>query len=748
MPYTLIITEKPAAAQKIADALADGKAIKGGEKGVPNYKITHGGEDIVVACAVGHLYGLAEREKKTGKFPVFDIEWKPVSETSKSSAFTKKYLDAIKKLSKDAKDIVVATDYDVEGEVIGLNIVRYVCKRKDAFRMKFSTLTKDELVEAFEKKSKSLDWGQAKAGETRHMLDWYNGINYSRALTNAIKTTGAFKLMSTGRVQGPALKIIADKEKDIKAFVPVPFWEISLLGETKGTPLEAWHEKDKFWDKKEAEEVIAKTKGQKNAAVSSADKKEFRQQPPTPFDLTTLQVEAYRALGIQPKATLQVAQELYTGGFISYPRTSSQKLPPSIGYKKILAALGRNPHYAQLTEKLLSLPKLQPNEGEKSDPAHPAIFPTGIQPDLDDEREQKLYDLIVKRFLATFSTPAVRETVTIVLDCNAEKFVAKGTRTIEKGWHAFYMPYVDLEEQEMPKLSPGETVTVKKIQMFDKETQPPKRYTPASIIKELEKRGLGTKATRSEIVDTLFRRGYVDGRSIQATELGIRTVDTLMKYAPKIVDEELTRHFEDEMEDIREGKREPLNVLSEARDALTDILKDFKRNEKEIGKELLDANVETRNELSGVGKCMVCSTGDLQIRKGRFGMFVACNKYPECKTTFSLPRNALIKPAKKECAECRHPMVLAIKKKGAQEFCLNKDCKSKHAEGEAGIQAKAIAKGEIKKKCPTCGVGMIVLRKSIYGGFYGCSLYPKCKHTAQLEEQPEKKEGVNRDPDE
>ena len=748
MPYTLIITEKPAAAQKIADALADGKAIKGGEKGVPHYKITHGNEDIVVACAVGHLYGLAEKEKRSGKFPVFDVEWKPVSETSKSSAFTKKYLDAIKKLSKDAKDIVVATDYDVEGEVIGLNIVRYVCKRKDAYRMKFSTLTKDELIEAFEKKSKHLDWGQAKAGEARHILDWYNGINYSRALTNAIKTTGSFKLMSTGRVQGPALKIIADREKGIKAFVPVPFWEISMLSDAKGAPLEAWHEKDKFWDKKEAEKVLEKTKGQKTALVSSVDKKEFRQQPPFPFDLTTLQVEAYRVFGIQPKATLQIAQELYTGGFISYPRTSSQKLPPTLGYKKILTALGRNSEYAQLTEILFSLKNLKPNEGEKTDPAHPAIFPTGIVPEFSDEREQKLYDLIVKRFLATFSTHAVRETMTIVLDCNAEKFIAKGTRTLEKGWHSFYSPYVDLEELEMPKLSPGDSVAVKKIQMHDKETQPPKRYTPASIIKELEKRGLGTKATRSEIVDTLFRRGYVNGRSIQATELGIRTVDTLAKYAPKIVDEELTRHFEDEMEDIREGKREPQDVLDEAKGALTDILRDFKKNEKEIGKELLDANIETRNELSGVGKCMVCKEGDLQIRKGRFGMFVACNKYPECKTTFSLPRNALIKPAKKECTECKHPMVLAIKKKGAQEFCLNKECKSKHAEGEAGEQAKAIAKGEIKKKCPTCGEGVVVLRKSIYGGFYGCNTYPQCKYTAQLEEPTENKGEVQRDPQE
>ncbi len=617
-------------------------------------------------------------------------------------------------------------------------MIRYVCKKKDAHRMKFSTLTKDDLVEAFEKKSPHIDWGQAMAGETRHFLDWYNGINYSRALTSAMKKTGGFKLMSTGRVQGPALKIIVDREKEIKAFIPKPFWEVSLIGEAKTQPIEAWHEKDKFWDKKEADLVIEKTKGQKMADVSDVQKKEFTQQAPHPFDLTTLQMEAYRALGIQPKATQQIAQSLYIAGAISYPRTSSQKLPESIGYKKILKELSKNPDYAKLTAMLLPKAALKAHEGEKSDPAHPAIYPTGASVGFEDDREARVYDLIVKRFFATFGDPAVRETMTITLDCNGEKFISKGTRTVKKGWHEFYYPYVDLEEQELPKLERGDKVNVKKIEMFSKETQPPKRYTPASIIKELEKRNLGTKATRSEIVDTLFKRGYVDGKSIQATELGIRTVDTLEKYAPKIIDEELTRYFEDEMDQIREGARKPEDVLEKAKGALTAIIKDFKKNEKDIGKELSAANIETRNELSGVGKCPSCKSGDLQIRRGKFGSFVACNRYPECKTSFSLPRNALIKPAKKECGVCGYPLVKAIKKGGAMDFCLNLDCPSKFAEGEAGEEAKKIAKGIVEKPCPLCGIGKIVVRSSIYGKFYGCDQYPKCKHTAQLSEAGKK----------
>ena len=172
--YELIITEKPAAAQKIAESLTDGKAIKEVNQGVAYYKITHGKKDIVVTCAVGHLYGLCERQKKGWTYPMFDIEWKPVSENVRGSEFTKKYLNTIKKLAKGANEYTVATDYDQEGEVIGLNVIRYACGKKDAYRMKFSTLTKDELREAYSKKSKHLDWGQAEAGETRHFLDWYN----------------------------------------------------------------------------------------------------------------------------------------------------------------------------------------------------------------------------------------------------------------------------------------------------------------------------------------------------------------------------------------------------------------------------------------------------------------------------------------------------------------------------------------------------------------------------------------------
>jgi len=580
MKYSLIIAEKPDAAKQIANALAEGKPIKENMDGVPFYKITRGKKDYVIVGAVGHLYALDPLDEKGWDYPVFDVVWKEAGNVNKEAKFSSKYLRVIKKLAKDANEFIVATDLDTEGEVIGLNILRFACNQKDAKRMKFSTLTKEDLIEAFNNKSNTIEWGLANAGETRHFLDFFNGVNYSRALTAAYKTTGGFKVLSIGRVQGPTLKIIVDKEKEIKAFKSVPFWQIELDGAVSGGGIKALHihdylwegeiigngihvmegifqndkfkkiirdikkeyknereanqefiklvdslknqgfkevkigqnkklvslinkASDKIWENKVAEAVMENVKGRKEGFVAKVEKNQFKQLPPNPFDLTALQVEAYRVFKIQPKDTLAIAQDLYTAGYISYPRTSSNQLPYKIGYSKILSLLANQSIYKELCSKLLKT-KLQPNNGKKTDPAHPAIYPTGIVPQLD-QRAAKIYDLIVRRFMATFGEPAVRETMTIDIDVNKEIFVAKGTRTVEKGWFIYYGGYVRLEEEELPKVKEKDIVNVNKITMHAKETQPPKRYTPASIIKELEKRNLGTKATRASIIDILFQ---------------------------------------------------------------------------------------------------------------------------------------------------------------------------------------------------------------------------------------------------
>ncbi len=731
MGYELIITEKPNAAKMIAAALADGKPIKESYQGVPYYKVTHGKNDIVIGCAVGHLYTVAEKEKSF-KYPVFDLQWKESGEIDAKS-FTKKYVAALKKLAKGASAYTVATDYDIEGEVIGLNCVRYICKQKDAARMKFSTLTKDDLIESYAHKSKTLDWGQAIAGETRHYLDWMYGINLSRALTLAMKNAGIFKILSSGRVQGPALKLIVDKEEEIAAFKPEPYWEVQANVTIGKHPelVQSWHTKGKFSDEKEARAIAEKVQG-KDGVISGVQKNRFIQKAPVPFDLTTLQMESYRLFGIKPRQTLDIAQELYTGGFISYPRTSSQKLPKEINYKKIMDALAKQPSYTPLVA-IASRGPLIPSEGKKTDPAHPAIYPTGAAPKLKDW-QFKIYDLIVKRFLSCFGSDATRETVTLTINIVNEPFQAKGTRTVEKGWHALYAPYVKLEEEDLPLAQEKDVVHHQEVIVHDKETQPPRRYTPASIIKELERQELGTKATRAAIVDSLYDRNYIKNESIEATELGIKTVQTLEKYCPEILDEGLTRHFEQEMDGIREKKFTEEKVLAEAESTLTTILTKFKKNEKPIGEALTESHKESMRQESELSTCPLCKEGKLAIRYSKISKrkFIGCTNYPTCTALFNLPVFGIPKKTDKICPQCQFPIIKILNGRKTKETCINVNCPSKKVEDEAlRKEIEELEAGTLTKTCPKCAKPL-VLRKSMYGQFLGCSAFPKCRHIERI----------------
>ena len=671
MVDAIILTEKPSASLKIAQALSDKTPKKKEYNKVPYYEIEHNKRKILILCAVGHLYNVAEKEKGKWVYPFFDYTWKESYLTQKTAAFSKKYLDAINKLKDPKSEVFMATDKDLEGEILGYNIIRFALKRKDAKRMEFSTMTSKDLKKAFENPKPHLDFPLINSGEARHILDFLWGLNLSRALTLAVKNAGMFKILSSGRVQGPALKILAERELEIKKFKPEPYWELEAINS-----MTLNHKKGRFFDKKEVDKIFSSIKDEKQAIVNNITKKEFYQEPPAPFDLTSLQLESYRVFGITPKQTLSVAQELYTNAYISYPRTSSNQLPESLDYKEIISGIGKQKQYENLAKQLLSKKELKPNNGKKTDPAHPALYPTGEIPKKLNEWEKKIYDLIVKRTLATFSDKSKRETVTIESDIKKEPFVSKGSRTIEKGWHSFYEPYLKLEEIEMPNLKKNDKINIKKINKIEKETTPPRRFSEASIIKELESRNLGTKATRASIIEALYLRDYIHEKSIEVTDLGLKTIEVLKKYSPEIIDEQLTRHFEDEMEQIREEKIKKEEVIDEAIAELTKLLKKFKQNEKNIGAELIEALKETREKSSIVGKCHKCNEGDLRILYSkRFkSYFVACSKYPDCKTTFSLTRG-LPKPTDKLCPVCNYPIVQIVRA-GTRPFdyCINKEC--------------------------------------------------------------------------
>ncbi len=680
MGYILILAEKPTAAQKIAKALADDKPKKVVKNGAYYFEFTRNGKKHVCVPAVGHLFVLDTKDKKW-VYPVFDVHWIKTFER-RGASYAKKYYENIKELVEGADEIIVATDYDTEGEVIAYNILRFIFGKENAKRMKFSTLTKEELVKAYENAMPSIDIGQAEAGLTRHYLDFFWGINLTRALTIAMKKKSkGFSVVSSGRVQSPTLWLLLQREFEIRNFKPKPYWQLELHAAYNGHMLVANHEMDRFWEKSKVEAVLKKVEG-KDAVVVDITRRKHKQMPPHPFSTTDLQSEAYSQFKFSPQQTLNIAERLYQEGYISYPRSSSQKLPASIDYKRVLKGIGKLKPYKKFVDMLLKLPELKPNEGKKEDPAHPAVYATWQVPELDklNPQERKLYDLIVRRTLATFAPPALRETMKVVLSVDGEKFILVGKRTIDKGWLEIYGPYVKYEEQILPELKVGDKLKVIEIKLLEKQTQPPARYTQGSIIKEMEKRGLGTKATRAQILQTLYDRGYIKGKSIEVTKLGEMVVDVLSEYSPKILSEELTRKFEQEMDLVFKRKKKMEDILKEAREVLEEILKEFKEKEEEIGEKLLDAYHKYKRNLRVVGKCPKCGKDLIIITSKKTGKrFVGCTGYKDgCDFAMPLPQFGQIIPLGKQCPHCGMPMI-QVRRKGKRPYnmCINIDCPSK-----------------------------------------------------------------------
>lgn len=697
---TLIITEKPQAAQKIAAALSKNKDEKyTTREKVSYYEFQRDGRTYIVGCAVGHLFGIQQNEVR-GPFPNFNIGWKPAYE-KKASAFTKRYYDALKQLSSEADEFIIATDFDREGEVIGWNIVRFLCNQNDAKRMKFSTLTSEELEESFQNLNPHIEWGAAYAGETRHYLDWYYGINLSRGLMKALTSAGQFRILSIGRIQGPSLDLLVEKEKEIAAFVSTPYWESFLqIQDIKKQKLEVKYE----------EEITNKAKllqfehlKGKNATAQTIIK-ETKSPAPIPFDLTTLQTESYRLFKLTPAQTLNIAQVLYTDGLISYPRTSSQEYP-KVNYSLIMKKLNK---YTTLTKYATNT---LPTKGYKTDPAHPAIYPTGDYKKNLRELDKKVYDLIVKRFISCFCDPAILESKKVTVEVYGLKFIASGSIIKEKNWLNVYPS--PLKEEKIPTIN-GD-VDILEIRIEEKMTKPPKRYTQASLIKELEKRNLGTKATRASIIETLFDRGYATGKSIEVTDLGMQLHETLSKISPIILDEKMTSDMEEEMEHIELSKddfqKQEDKMLIDAKKNVENISEKITKKLKEIGENLADANErvwEQEKESNTMSECPICKKGHFAIKYGkRFSrFFVACDNYPECKTTFSLPPKGAFKPSRDKdgnqefCEECKYPLVVCFRKgKAPWKLCFNPKCPSnKEIQEKKEEFKKKLESGEIEIK--------------------------------------------------
>jgi DNA topoisomerase-1 len=657
---TLIVCEKPDAAARVARALdKDGDPRRIENKGVPVYQFTRREETIFVCSALGHLYAIDSKSRsRRGYFPVWDNSWRAKHLFEKKSARLARWIQAIGSLAQTTDRFVDACDYDLEGSLIGFTILQYACNnaQSKALRMKFSTMTEEDLRKAYRSLSPQLDFSLVEAGKCRHELDWLYGINLSRLLTQSnLKQKRGYSTLSTGRVQGPTLKFVVEREEEIQCFTPTPYWTIDAAIECNSKIYTIDHEKDRLLSLADANIIIQDCKNSL-LTVEAIDSNTIQEESPHPFDLSNLQSEAFRHFGFTPIRTLSIAERLYLNGLISYPRTSSQVLPPDIGYSNIFQGLTSNSRYRDLASKLTGRVSLRPNQGPERDPAHPAIYPTGGQPTRRLHRdEENLLDLIIKRFMATFAEPSLQKIIRLRLGRDRHKFFLRGSELMRRGWVEFYHPYATLDTTSLPKLNQGDRVLLEHINANEKFTEPPPRFNPASLLRRMEKENIGTKSTRAETIDTLYRRDYIKGTRIQPTPLGLRIISTLDKYCPKIIDPSFTARLENQMDLIQSNERTRAQILAETAEHLRPIMLDLIGKEDQIGVQLAD--VVASQKMASITFDVPCPTcgSELRIVKSRASgkRFIGCVGYAKgCRFTLPLPQFGQLTLSSTKCKVC------------------------------------------------------------------------------------------------
>jgi DNA topoisomerase-1 len=665
---TLIICEKDNAARRIAEILSGKKFSKENYKRVPYYIYSHGGVENTVVGLRGHIINLdyaAEYNQWKKVDPKQLIRLPPTKQVTMRNIVT-----LLKRLSKEQPDCIIATDYDREGELIGvegLDIIQKANPKIKALRARFSALTKNEIEQAFQSLS-DIDYNLSASAETRQLIDLAWGASLTRFVSMASNRMGK-EFLSVGRVQSPTLSLIVDKEKEIKAFIKKPYWEVILeLDGMLKEPVKAKHVKDRFWKKEEAEEAYNNVKDLDKASVSKLTERDRRESPPAPFNTTSF-LRSATGLGFSASRVMSIAEDLYTQGYISYPRTDNTVYPKTLDFKEILQTLSKG-DFANLAKKLLAKSKLTPTRGKRSATDHPPIHPVGLAKKGDlDNPHWRIYELIVRRFFATLADPFIHKSVEAIFSADGEDFKAHGIKVISPGWREFYH-YGD-REKEFPDIKQGDIFDIIKHSLLDKETKPPKRFSQGALIAEMDKLGLGTKSTRHEIIQKLYDRGYISSSPPEPTLMGFAVVDALERFAEPITQSEMTARLEEDMNKIAMGEIKQEAVVTESQDMLEDVFVTLEKNKHNIGDSIKKALLEQNT----IGKCPWCGN-DMIVSQSRWGKrFASCTYFPQCRNSYPLPQKGRIISTTKSCDECRSP-VIQVKSRGKRswEICVNMNC--------------------------------------------------------------------------
>ncbi len=662
----LVICEKNIAARRIAYILSEGKTRSTRVGRIPIYEFIKNSEPWKIIGLKGHIVNIdfpKEFNQWKKVTPKDLIEVEPIKNVSE-----KNILNAIKSLLSTNPFLIVATDYDREGELIGVeavNLIKQNSKTDDIRRAKFSAITTKEIKDAFDKLGE-VDYNLSDAGEARQKIDLIWGAVLTRFISLTSQRLGR-EFLSIGRVQSPTLAILVEREKEIQNFISKPYWKI-IANLKKQISFEAIHCEGQIWDEKKAREIYSKIKDCKIAQVKNAKYEIVKELPPSPFNTTTF-LQAASSLGMSASQAMSIAEELYMSGFISYPRTDNTVYPSSLNIKSIVSKLTQS-DFAKEANEVLSNGRPIPTRGKKLTTDHPPIHPVGVpsgkklKPDQD-----KIYELICRRFLATLAKDAVVEIGTVSLDISDEEFNADGYKILEANWRNIY-PYFKEKRKSIPKLEKGETVNILKINLKEDKTKPPSRYNQGSLIAKMEQLQLGTKSTRHEIISKLYNRKYITGSSLKPTSIAIAVIEAMGDC--DVIKPKMTAALEEEMSLIAEGKKTLEETVKESRFMLTKVIDALEKEKESIKTNITNAHKEQNT----IGKCPKCGN-TMIVRISRKGKrFVGCSNYPQCTNTYSLPQKGLVQKTEKTC-NCGSPIV-KIKYKGKNPWyvCLNQDCET------------------------------------------------------------------------
>lgn len=657
------------------------------------------GKDYIVRSSVGHVRDIPKSSKNA-----IDIEggFIPNYQVLEDKRRT---INELKKLSKNAEQVFLATDPDREGEAIAWHVAE-VCGLKDAQRIVFHEITEEAVREARDN-PRSIDMDLKAAQEARRVLDRLVGYELSGLIWKKVRYG-----LSAGRVQSPALRILMEREREIRAFEPTAYWTITSQKQAQSGEQFPMTCSKEPTDREEVDQILEKARrGTWN--VKDVTQKQQKRSPKPPFTTSSLQQTASSRLGYAPSRTMRIAQKLYEAGHITYMRTDSTNLSrQAVG--QICGEIEKN--YGKNVIRTRAFK----TKNQSAQEAHEAIRPTNLaKSTLGANAEQKaLYELIWRRSVASQMIEAQLLKTKITANVQSDDipdFQINGSQMVSEGWLRAD-PKSRGEEVLLPSVSKGDSLQLISVEAEDKETQPPNRYTEAGLVKELEKRGIGRPSTYASILSTIEQRGYVEkqGKTLIPTDTGDVVSSFLEEHFDNVISDKFTAEMEAHLDQVAEGEREYEKTLREYYEPFHEQIEAKADAEK----------ITTLGEVPEEYLCPECGQ-PMVYKLGRQGKFMSCSRFPDCEGARTREGEPVEGPKKtgQPCPRCGSELLSRDGPYGKYTTCENKKCKYTGEDPEEEERKKTGV------HCPVCQSGEMTERRGRFGVFYGCNQYPQCKHT-------------------